>query len=94
MQDVEGGPMALSDDLEKVLADLKTQRDELAVKANLAAKEVRDEWAVLEKRLDHLRGRAQVIGREAEDAAGEVAKAARQMVDEIKKGYARIRTLV
>jgi len=86
--------MAIREDLDKVLADLKTQRDELAVKVNLAAKEVRDEWAALEKRLDHLRGRAKVVGHEAEDAAGDVAKAARQMVEEIKKGYARIRTLV
>jgi len=86
--------MSVREDFEKVLADLKTQRDELAVKANLARKEVREEWEELEKKLEHLRARAVVIGREAGEAAEDVGKAARVVVDEIKKGYARIRDLV
>jgi hypothetical protein len=86
--------MAFQDELKKLVSELRAQRDELAVKIHLAGCDVRDEWDRLEKQLEHLRARAEVIGREASDAAGDVRTAARLVVDELEKGYARIRALV
>lgn len=86
--------MPVRDELEELIEGLKTQRDEIAVKIHLARKDVRDEWEALEKKLEHLRGRAELIGREATDAAADVRQAARLVVDEIKKGYERIRKVL
>ena len=85
---------AVREDLKKMVDDLKTQRDELAVKIHLARQEARDEWDALEKKLEHLRARAGVVGKEAGEAADDVRAAARQLIDELKKGYERVRRLV
>jgi archaellum component FlaC len=86
--------MAIREEVDRLIAELKTQRDELSVKVNLARKDARDEWEELEKKFEHLRARAEVVGREAGDAGQDVLKAARKVVEEIKKGYARIREVV
>jgi hypothetical protein len=86
--------MAVRDELQRMVAELQTRRDELAVKLNLAGKDARDEFAELEKKLEHLRARAAVVGHEAGDAADDVGEAAKLLVAELKKGYARIRALV
>ena len=85
---------AVREDLRHLVDELRTQRDELAVRIHLGRQDARDEWEKLEKKLEHLRARAEVVGKEAGDAAGDVGAAARQLVDELKKGYARVRRLV
>ena len=37
-------------DIDKVLAELKQKRDELALQIHLGSKEAQDEWAALEKK--------------------------------------------
>jgi hypothetical protein len=86
--------MAVTDDFKRLMDELKTQRDELAVKLRLARADARDEWAALEKKWEHLRARAEVVGHEAGKAADDVEAAGRLVIDEIKKGYERIRRLL
>jgi hypothetical protein len=86
--------MTVTEELNRLVDELKTQRDELAVKLHLARADARDEWAALEKKWDRLRGRAEVVGHEAGKAADDVEAAAKLVVDEIKKGYERIRRLL
>lgn len=87
--------MALSrDDLNKLLDDLKQQRDELRVKLRLARADARDEFEELEKKWEHVRGKMEVVGREAGKAAEDVASALGLVATEIKKGYERIRKLL
>ncbi|MFN8545191.1 MAG: hypothetical protein U0807_13440 [Candidatus Binatia bacterium] len=87
--------MALSkDDLNKLLDDLKQQRDELRVKLKLARADARDEFEELEKKWEHVRGKMEVVGREAGKAAEDVASALGLVATEIKKGYERIRKLL
>lgn len=82
------------EELSKVVDQLKTQRDELRVRMHLAKAEARDQWEALEKRWDHLRAEMEVVGREAGRAAGDVGAAAKLVLEEIKQGYERIRTLL
>ncbi len=86
--------MAVREELKRLLDEVKTQRDELAVKAHLARQDARDEWEALEKKFEHLRARAEAVGDEARDAASDVGAAARQLVEELKKGYERVRRMV
>ena len=80
--------------LERLLAQLETERDELRVKLGLAKLEARDELAELEGKLDTLRGRLKVLGAEAKAAGGDVAAAADVLADEIKAGFTRLRKLM
>jgi archaellum component FlaC len=86
--------MAVRDNLREIFDDLRTQRDELALKLHLARADARDEWEALEKTWEHLKARVEVVGREAGEVAEDVGDAARGVLDELKKGYARLRTLV
>ena len=86
--------MAVTNTLHELFDDLRTQRDELAVKLHLARADARDEWDVLEKKWEHVKARIGVVGREAGEVAEDVGEAMRGVVDELKKGYARLRTLV
>jgi archaellum component FlaC len=86
--------MALQTDLRNLYDELRTQRDELVVKLHLARADARDEWEALEKKWQHVKARMEVVGREAGEVADDVGEAARGVLHELKKGYARLRTLV
>ncbi len=78
-------------DVERVLEELKRQRDELRVKMHLAKAEVRDEWAGLEHKWEHVKGRLTAAGGAAGEAAEDVGAALRQVAEELKRGYDKIR---
>jgi len=86
--------MSARDDVRRLAEELKTERDELALRMHLARREVRDEFAKLERTWDHFRGRAEVIGHEMGDAAEDVGAALRLVATEIRRGYERVRRLV
>ena len=73
---------------------LKQMRDELEVKIHLAAADVRDEWDELERKFEHVRGRAERVAEAAEDAAENVGDAIELAANEVRKGYERIRDLL
>jgi hypothetical protein len=80
--------------IDKLIEDLKQVRDEIEVKIHLAAADVRDEWDVVEKKWEHLRGRAKRVGEAVEEAADGVGDALEVVADEVKSGYERIRNLL
>lgn len=82
------------DEITRLMDELRTQRDMLRVRLHLAGAEARDEWDALEKRWEHLRARAAVVGREATETAENVGTALQQVADELKQGYERLRALV
>jgi len=89
--------MFMSDEkgaLDQVIQDLKQMRDELEVQLHLASADARDEFAELEKKWDHLRARAEVVGDAAGEAADSVGDAFSGVADELKKGYQRIKGLL
>ena len=71
---------------------LRTLRDELRVQANLAAKEVRDRFEETEKRWEALEAQIEGIGRESREAMHDVGEAGRELLEEIRHAYERIRT--
>lgn len=86
--------MTEKSDFDRVLDELRTQRDELKVKLHLAKAEARDEWEKAEKKWEHLRAKLDVVGREAADTGSNVLAATKLVAREIKDGYDRIRTLL
>jgi len=80
--------------IDKLIEDLKQARDEIEVKIHLAAADVRDEWDVLEKKWEHLRGRAKRVGEAVGEAADDVGDALEVVAGEVKVGYEKIRNLL
>lgn len=78
-------------DLRELAAKLEQQRDELRVKAALGKAEVRDEWDELEEKWDKLKRKLKAAGEEVDEASDDVKAAASMLMEELKKGYARIR---
>lgn len=80
-------------DLEKLVASLKQQRDELSLQLHLAKAEARDEWNELEGRWERMRGKLEQARQVAGETGQEVGAAASLLAEEIARGYERIRRL-
>jgi uncharacterized coiled-coil DUF342 family protein len=82
------------EDLNKMVEDLKRQRDELNVQFHLAKAEAKDEWDKLETKWEEVRGKLAEVSEEAGKTTESVTSGLGLIVDEIKKGYERIRNKV
>ncbi len=78
-------------DVQEILDELRTTRDELRLQMHLAATEIRGEWEVLERKYEHFRSRAEVVGEATGEAAEDVGDALELVGAELRKGYKRIR---
>lgn len=84
----------LGDRLEQELEKLKTRRDELRVQLDLGKKDLQDSWEEAEHRWHKLEGYLGRIKHEGQEALDEVGDAAELLLDEIKDGFKRLRSLV
>jgi len=80
---------------DEAIAKLKQERDELALKMHLGRKDLQSEWEQLEAKWNELKA---VKGPPLKDAAAQTAQgvgsAMELAVEELKKGYAKIRKLL
>lgn len=81
-------------DLDRLVGELQTQRDELKLRLHLAKADAKEEWEKLEKKWEHLRGKLTVVGNEAKEAGKDVLAATRLVARELKEGYERIRAVL
>ncbi len=81
-------------ELQKLLDDVRRQRDALRVRAHLAKADARDEWERLEHAWQRVRRKMQAVGREAEQTAEGVGTALRLAAQELRAGYARMRKVL
>lgn len=78
-------------DLQNLVTSVKQQRDELKLKLHLAKTEAREEWTKLENQWENVRNKAEVAYKETSKTAEEVGSALELTLQEIKKGYERIK---
>lgn len=83
--------MNIKNGYDELVAKLKTERDELNVRVHLAGAEVRDEWQVLEKRLDQLKLKSEHLRDTSGESAEGLSLAGQELVRELKESYQRIR---
>ena len=81
----------IRDELERIFAKLKQEREEFRVRAHLASMDAEDAYHELEKKYEHARGRMKGLRDEAEDVSEEVGSAMRLLFDELKDGYRSLR---
>lgn len=73
-------------DLDKIMADLKQQRDELRLQIHLASKEAKEEWNELEEKMESFSKKTRL-----KETGSGVGKALGQLGHELKLGYDRVR---
>ena len=81
-------------ELSRLIDDIKRQRDEIRVQLHLAKLEAKEEWERLEIKWDHVRGKMDIVGREAGKAVEEVGAALHLAAEELQRGYERVRKLL
>jgi SMC interacting uncharacterized protein involved in chromosome segregation len=79
------------EDLDKVIDDLKQQRDELRLKMHLAKAEAKQEWEELETKWQEIESRLPSLKKAAAQSAGDVGAALGLVAEEITKAYKRLR---
>ena len=85
--------METPEEIQKMLDKLAQQRDELIVQAQLAKLEAMDEWKNVESKLSQLRSKAGPLKETAKESAKDIQAVAKQLAEEISRGYDRIRKL-
>jgi hypothetical protein len=78
--------------LRKDLDSLRSLRDELCVQATLAKAEARTEWSRLEGRFELLQEELGRVQNHSKSALQEIETNLGVLVDELKRGYERIRS--
>ena len=81
----------ITERLEKVLKELKTERDNLKVQLHLLNMDAKEEWNELENKYEIFKAKASIVADVAEDSAGDVAEALKLVGEELSEGYKRIR---
>lgn len=81
----------MNKEIEKIWEQLKSQRDELRVRAQLAEYELRDEWEVVEKKWHKAEGKFQHLQDEATESTAEMKYSAKVIMGEISDAYDRIK---
>jgi hypothetical protein len=78
--------------LQREFDALTKARDELKVQLSLAKSEAKDEWTRLETSFERLQGEIKRIGIDAKEPLKDIGSAARNLLDEIKKGYTKVKS--
>lgn len=82
----------VNEQMTKALEHFKQQRDELQVKLHLAKVDAKDEWTRLENQWEEIRPKLEAAREEAGRTAESVGAALGLAIDELKKGYERLRS--
>jgi hypothetical protein len=78
-------------EIEKLVEQVKQERDEIVVRAHLFQADAKDEWDKVDKQWEHFKSKAGQVGKEAKGASGDVTAAATLLGEEIIKSFQRIR---
>ena len=85
--------METPEEIQKIIDKLAQQRDELIVQAQLAKLEAMDEWKNVESKFSQLRSKTGPLKDTAKESAQAIQTAAKQLAEEISRGYDRLRKL-
>jgi hypothetical protein len=85
----------VKDRWDDLMQKLATERDELALKVHLGRKEAVAEWEKLEAKWHELRAlKGPPLKEAARDTAKGLSSAADSAIEELRKGYERVRKLL
>jgi hypothetical protein len=73
---------------------LKRVRDELRVQMHLGKAEVKERWETLEHKFNEAEAKVKIVASGAGEPLTEVSDTARLLLEEIREGYRRIRSVL
>lgn len=82
--------MEITEEFNKLVEKLKTQRDEINLKIHLASLDAQDEYKEAEKKWQKLKNKASQITDDAVDTSEEVIAKSKIVGEELKETYKRI----
>lgn len=83
--------MTIQDELRKLSEKIRQYRDEARLQLHLAREDVKDEWDDLEQDLERFRSKLEQILHNAGEVSQEARQTARQLGEDLKNGYQKIR---
>jgi hypothetical protein len=78
-------------EIEKIVQQVKQERDEIILKAHLFKAEAKDEWKKVDREWEHFKSKTEQVGKEAKGASGDISAAVKLLGEEIIKSLQRIR---
>ena len=81
----------MKDKSEKMLKELKMERDDLKVQIHLLSMDAKEEWNDLENKYEKFKAKASLVADVTGDSAEEVVEDLILVGDELREGYKRIR---
>lgn len=81
------------EEMDRLVRKLEQQRDELRVKMHLAKADARDEWNKLERQWEAMRPQVVQASSVVGDTARDVGSALKLALEELGRGYDRLRKL-
>jgi len=85
-------PNNLKETLQRDLDLLAQTRDELLLQLSLGKAEARDDWKALEERWGRVQSEIQRTASDSEQTVKEMGESVRNLLDDLKGGYERIKT--
>jgi thioesterase domain-containing protein len=79
------------EELQRLIEQLQVERDQINVKLHLAKAELRDEWAKVERQWDGFRQKSERVFQQFDHVEVEVKTTLKQLGEELKESYRRIR---
>ena len=80
----------IEETIERIISDVKQERDEVKVRLHLAKLDASDEWSELERKLEKLENKTKELGGVTLEASQDVGAAAKLLGDEILNGFKSI----
>lgn len=87
MSDTENSKTAI----ERLIQDLKQQRDELRLQLHLGGKEIKDEWEKIDDKLAQMTHQYQPLKHAVHESASDVWDAIKLLGSEVRGGFENIR---
>jgi ferritin-like metal-binding protein YciE len=84
----------IKESLQREVEALVKARDDLKQQIRLAKEEAKDELSRIEETFERFQGEIRRIGADAKEPLRDIGSAARGLVDELKRGYSRIKSQV
>ena len=81
------------EEIDRLVGRVEQQRDELRLKMQLAKADARDEWNKLERQWEEVRPRVAQAGAVVSGTAKDVGSALKLALEELGRGYDRLRKL-
>lgn len=82
------------DELAQDIEKLRQTRDEVRLQLHLLGADARDEWERLEKKWHQIEGETKAVGQRSTSSLRQMKDVAKEVAEELRDGYAYIRSLM